>query len=63
MNWNDLKKSYALPVICVLVAVLALVTKTRFSLIDYIADRTVEKIEGKYSPYGPERPTPIRQAD
>lgn len=47
------KSSYLVPVIFLLIALLALAYRSDFSVVDMIAARAVQQMEGKYSPYGP----------
>ncbi len=48
-----LKRSWILPLIVIMVALLVVIKKYDFSLTDHIADRVIEKLDADYSPYGP----------
>jgi len=52
--WNFLKTSYVLPIGALLVVLLVLAIKKNFSFVDVVAERVIEKMELRYSPYGPE---------
>lgn len=47
-----LKKSPLVPVIAILLLLFFIAKQSKFSVIDIIADRVIEKMELKYSPYG-----------
>lgn len=47
-----IKKSPLVPVLVILLLLFLIVKNSKFSIIDIIADRVIEKMELKYSPYG-----------
>lgn len=51
------KNSYLLPLVLILGIGGAVVWKSDFSVFDFLADRVIERIDARYSPYGPPPPT------
>jgi ABC-type cobalt transport system substrate-binding protein len=50
-----LKKNAIVPIVVGLAIVFFVIKTTNFSVIDMIANRVIEKMQLKYSPYGPQR--------
>ena len=48
-----LKKSWVLPSVVVLIALVIVVKMTHFSFTDYIAGRVIRRLNAEYNPYGP----------
>lgn len=53
---EKLKNNYVVPLLVIAGLAVVLAVKTDFSLLDFVADRVVERMEGRYSPYGPQPP-------
>lgn len=54
---SQLKNSVVLPLIIVVVlGGMLLFSNSNVSVLDWIADRVVDRMESKYSPYGPQSP-------
>lgn len=61
--FNQIKNSWFVPVIFILLVVLFFVKQTNFSIYDHIAHRVIDILDADYSPYGPNGKMDVRSSN
>ena len=54
--WKNLQGSYLLPVVVVVALLAVLFVTAKSSVWDFVAERVIDRMEVRYSPYGPVPP-------
>lgn len=60
MNFEQIKNSIWTPVVILLFLSVWFLTQSNVSVFDYLADKVIERIETKYSPFGPTPPKELQ---